>query len=58
MSLADLQSIIAMWMNNAIAFEEMRTNLRRSGIAVLTDQQAKAKIAQEMAEQPEPEVDE
>lgn len=41
--------LVAEWQAGAIAFEEMRENLRRGGIAKLDDAAAKTKIAEELA---------
>lgn len=57
-------SLIAEWQGNALAFEEMRANLRRAGIAMLDDKKAKetilieakerAALAQELMPEPAP----
>jgi hypothetical protein len=44
------RQLISEWQSGAITFEEMRDNLRRGGIATLTDAAAKSKIAAEGAE--------
>jgi hypothetical protein len=44
------RQLIAEWQSGAITFEEMRDNLRRGGIATLSDNEAKTKIAAEGAE--------
>lgn len=44
--------LVAEWQAGAIAFEEMRDNLRRAGIAKLDDAAAKTKIAEELANAP------
>lgn len=49
MSPQDRQQLVSEWQAGAIAFEEMRANLRRAGVATLDDTEAKEKIAQEMA---------
>ena len=48
---------ISEWQAGAIAFEEMRANLRRSGIAKLDDEEAKTKIDEELALAVDLEVD-
>lgn len=45
--------LVAEWQAGAIAFEEMRENLRRAGIAKLDDKEAKAKIEEELANAPQ-----
>ena len=45
------QQRIAHWQAGAITFEEMREGLRKSGIATLTDEEARDKIDAEMAAQ-------
>lgn len=44
--------LVAEWQAGAIAFEEMRDNMRRAGIAKLDDAAAKTKIAEELASAP------
>ena len=41
------------WVTGAIAFEEMRSNLRRGGVATLDDKEALAAIQQEQADKQE-----
>ncbi|OHD25442.1 MAG: hypothetical protein A2Y38_12850 [Spirochaetes bacterium GWB1_59_5] len=44
--------LVAEWQAGAIAFEEMRNNMRRAGIATLDDAAAKTAIAEELASAP------
>jgi hypothetical protein len=44
------QQLLAEWQGGAITFEEYRDNLRRAGVATMSDAQAKSKIAAEEAE--------
>lgn len=44
------RQLISEWQSGAITFEEMRSNLRRGGVATLEDGVAKTKIAAEGAE--------
>lgn len=46
------KQLVAEWQAGAIAFTEMRENLRRGGIAKLDDEKAKAEIEQELASAP------
>lgn len=41
------QQLVAEWQGGAITFEEMRDNLRRSGVAYLDDEKAKAALENE-----------
>lgn len=47
---AERAQLIKEWQSGAIAFEEMRENLRKAGIASLSDAVAKTKIAAETAD--------
>lgn len=47
LSYQDRQQLMAEWQGNAISFTEMRTNLRRAGIATEDDADAKADIDKE-----------
>lgn len=49
MSSQDRAQLIAEWLAGAIAFEEMRFNLRRANVAYLEDEDAKDAIEEEMA---------
>lgn len=49
MSAQDRAQLIAEWQAGAIAFEEMRFNLRRANVAYLDDEEAKDAIEEEMA---------
>lgn len=49
MTAEELRWLLECWTGNAIPFSEMRENLRRSGIAKLTDEQAKTEIMAEQA---------
>lgn len=49
MSAQDRAQLIAEWQAGAIAFEEMRFNLRRANVAYLDDEAAKDAIEEEMA---------
>ena len=44
------RQLLAEWQAGGIVFEEYRDNLRRAGIATLSDADAKAKAANEDAE--------
>lgn len=48
MSAQDRAQLIAEWQAGAIAFEEMRFNLRRANVAYLDDEEAKDAIEEEM----------
>lgn len=50
MSPDERRQLISEWQAEAITFEEMRQNLRRSGVAYLDDKQAKAALETESAE--------
>jgi len=52
MSPQERAQLVAEWQAGAIAFEEMRDNMRRAGIAKLDDAAAKQKIAEELASAP------
>lgn len=52
MSAGERAQLIAEWQSGAIAWEEMRENLRRGGIATLDDAVAKEKIDAELAQAP------
>lgn len=45
---ADLQAIIAAWQGGAIAYSEMRAQLREGGRATLSDEEAKAELDAEL----------
>lgn len=49
MSAQDRAQLISEWQAGAIAFEEMRFNLRRANVAYLDDEEAKDAIEEEMA---------
>lgn len=49
MSSQDRAQLIAEWLAGAIAFEEMRFNLRRANVAYLEDEDAKDAIEEEMS---------
>lgn len=49
MSAQDRAQLIAEWQSGAIAFEEMRFNLRRANVAYLEDEEAKDAIEEELA---------
>lgn len=49
MSAQDRAQLIAEWQAGAIAFEEMRFNLRRANVAYLDDEEAKDAIEEELA---------
>lgn len=49
MTAQDRAQLVAEWQAGAIAFEEMRFNLRRANVAYLDDEDAKDAIEQEMA---------
>ena len=49
MSAQDRAQLITEWQAGAIAFEEMRFNLRRANVAYLDDEEAKDAIEEEMA---------
>lgn len=46
------KTLLAEWQAGGLAWEEYRASLRRAGIATLEDQEAKDKIAEEMANAP------
>jgi hypothetical protein len=50
MNAQERAQLIAEWQAGAIAFEEMRSNLRHAGIAKLDDEEAKALIDKELEE--------
>lgn len=50
MSPEERRAVIEEWQKGAITFEEMRTSLRKAGIATEADQIAKAKIAKDTVE--------
>lgn len=50
-------ALIAEWQAQAISFGEMRSNLRRAGIAMVPDEEAKAAILKELAELPAMQID-
>jgi hypothetical protein len=49
MSAEEIRYLIDLYYKNGIAFSEFRENLRRSGIAKLGDDEAKAEITADMA---------
>jgi hypothetical protein len=50
LSAQDRQQIIQAWQNRAITYTEMRWNMRRTGVAYLTDDEAKAESDSEREE--------
>lgn len=52
MSPEDRRQLIEEWQTGAIAWEELRTNLRKSGIATMDDKEARGKIDEELASLP------
>lgn len=48
------RQLIEEWQSGAISWEEVRTNLRKSGIATLDDESAREKIDEELASLPAP----
>lgn len=49
----DRRQLVEEWQAGAISWEELRTNLRKSGIASMDDAEAKEKIAEELASLPD-----
>ncbi|MFZ1074814.1 MAG: DUF4055 domain-containing protein [Minisyncoccia bacterium] len=55
-SAADRAEAIKEWQSGAIAFPEMRTVLRKAGIATMDDDEAEKTIAEELAQNPQPQM--
>jgi hypothetical protein len=50
MSAGDRAELVAEWQKGAVSWTEMRTGLRATGVATLPDDDAKAEIAEELAD--------
>lgn len=50
MSAQDRQQLLSEWQGGGITWEEYRWNMKRSGVAFVDDDKAKAQIAQELSE--------
>lgn len=52
MSPEDRRQLIEEWQTGAISWQELRTNLRKSGIATMDDKEARSRIDEELASLP------
>lgn len=53
MTSEDRRQLVNEWMNGAISYEEVRASLRKTGVAILDDEEAKTKIEAEFQERQE-----